>query len=66
MFTKGMRVRVSDDTPIFKRYGDLNVGDIGTVVFSAGMIGIIQWDKDSGFTTNANWGQVDILKGDSK
>ncbi len=60
MFAKGMRVSIFKDTPTNKRYGVLQDGDCGTVVFVVAKIALIQWDR--GPRTNANWGQVNLIK----
>ena len=60
MFIKGMRVSVFKDTPVSKRYGVLQNGDYGTVVFVVGDIALIQWDR--GPRTNVNWGQVNEIE----
>jgi hypothetical protein len=62
MFTKGQRVRVNANLPEIKRYGVLVDGDAGTVMYIAGQIAVVRWDNHPHlFTTNVNWGDVDIL-----
>lgn len=60
MFTKGQRVRVSAKLSESKRYGVLVDGDVGTVVYVAGLIALVSWDRPQ-IRTNVNWGQIDLV-----